>query len=458
MILSRFVKKVGLGWGVCFFILIVLLSYDLRNAYWNDKQKIISYDVLSYYAYLPATYIYNDISLGFIDKDPTFFRDKFWPVKTPGGRYIIKTTMGLAFLYAPFFFAAHPAAQILGYDANGFSPPYKFALTFGCLFYLGAGLYFLKKLLETYFPSIVVALTLISVTIGTNLLQYATAEATMSHSYNFVLFSIFLYIGMKWHERCNLKNSILLGLLSGLIVLIRPTNILILIVFVLWGVHDARTLKIRILFFIKEMHLVAVMAAAFIAVWIPQMLYWKFTSGSFWYYSYGIERFFFLKPHIIKGLFGFRKGWLVYTPMMGLALIGLGIMYVRLKELFFSILLFTLLNIYVVLSWWSWWYGGGFGLRAFIDSYSLLSIPLAVFINWALDRKTVIQMACISLVFLFLALNVFQTRQYQLAIMHWDSMSAKAYWSIFLKMKQPDNFSQLIEPPDNGKAVIGEED
>ncbi len=439
-------------------ILIVILSYDLRNVYWNDKYKIIAYDVLSYYAYLPATYIYNDLSLGFVDKNPDFFREKFWPMKTKQGRYIIKTTMGLAWLYAPFFLIAHPLAQMSGHAADGFSIPYKAALAFSCLFYLALGLFFLKRLLEAYFPQPVVALTLLAVTVGTNLLNYSTAEATMAHSYNFVLFSIFLYTGMKWHERRDLIRSILLGSLAGLIVLIRPTNILILIVFALWEVHDRPSLKGRILLFLKEIHLIGVMAAAFIVVWIPQMLYWKFISGSFWYYSYGTERFFFLKPHILKGLFGFRKGWLLYTPMMGLALFGLGLMYTRMKTLFLPILLFTILNIYVVLSWWSWWYGGGFGLRAFIESYSVLSIPFAVFVNWILDRRTLVQVVSFCLIFMFMALNLFQTKQYQMVIMHWDSMSPRAYWSIFLKMKQPDNFNQLIEPPDNVKAMRGEEE
>lgn len=455
---TKFFKKVNLVWVACLLIIFTILAYDINDTYWDDYQKIIYWDVLSYYAYLPATYIYNDISLSFIDKNPVLYGDKFWPYKTPTGKYAIKTSMGLAFLYAPFFFVAHPMAQMLGYEANGYSPPYKFALTLSALFYLAIGLYFLAKVLRRYFSQTVTAITLISVTIGTNLLHYATAEATMPHSYNFALFSVFLYVSMKWHEKNNLKNSILLGLLSGLIVLIRPTNILVLIIFILWGVYDFNSLQERILLFIKKYYLVAVMAAAFIAVWIPQLIYWKYISGSYWFYSYVGERFYFLHPHIIKGLFGYRKGWLLYTPMMALALTGIGLMYTRLKKLFFPILIFTVLNIYIILSWWSWWYGGGFGLRAFIDSYSLLSIPLAVFISWALGRKRIYKTICVGIIFIVIALNIFQIKQYQLAIMHWDSMSEKAYWSIFLKLKQPDNFNQLIKPPDIDKAMKGIEE
>jgi hypothetical protein len=85
--------------------------------------------------------------------------------------------MGLAILYMPFFFIAHLLAPVLGYAADGFTVPYKFALIFSCLFYLAIGLRYLRLFLQRYFSQAVVALTILSVTIGTNLLYYATQDA-----------------------------------------------------------------------------------------------------------------------------------------------------------------------------------------------------------------------------------------------------------------------------------------
>jgi hypothetical protein len=286
-------------------------------------------------------------------------------------------------------------------------------------------------------------------------LHYSTAEATMPHSYNFALFCVFLWLSMKWHEEKTVCASVLLGIVAGLIALIRPTNILILIVFALWGVEDAASLKDRIMMFLKKFQLVMIMAMAFIGVWMPQIFYWKYISGSYWFYSYGAERFFFNNPHILKGLFGFRKGWFIYTPMMALAMIGIGMMYKHLKGFFYPVMIFTILNIYVILSWWSWWYGGGFGLRPFIDSYAVLSIPLGLFVDRTFSRGNIARMMSSGIVLLLIALNIFQTNQYQKAIMHWDGMTAKAYWSIFLKMEKPENFNDLIDVPDNEKAKLG---
>ncbi len=445
------------GW-IIGLLVITVLFYDFKDRYWNDYDKIIYWDVLSYYAYLPAAYIYDDISLSFILKNPKYFGDKFWPQGTPTGKFAIKTTMGLSFLYAPFFFVAHPVAQALSYEANGFSPPYKFALALSAVFYLVMGLMCLRKVLLNFFQDTVVAITLGAVVLGTNLLHYVTAEATMPHSYNFALFSIFLYITLKWHQHPTLLCSILLGALYGLITLIRPTNILIGILFVLWNVSHSVSLKDRMRFFVKKYRLIMVMAASFAAVWIPQLLYWKFISGSYWFYSYGQERFFFNHPHILKGLLGFRKGWLIYTPVMALALSGIALLYVRLKGFFYPILIFTLINIYVILSWWSWWYGGSFGQRAFIDSYPVLSIPLALLIQWAVEKGMAVRMAGGVLLCALTALNIFQTYQYQKAVLHWDGMTAKAYLAIFLKTKQPENFNELLDIPDNEKAKLGLED
>ena len=56
-------------------------------------------DVISYYGYLPAMFIYHDVSLSFIDADREAFKDQYWPETTPEGKHVLKTTMGLGILY-----------------------------------------------------------------------------------------------------------------------------------------------------------------------------------------------------------------------------------------------------------------------------------------------------------------------------------------------------------------------
>jgi len=103
---------------------------------WDGKKKLIEYDVISYYAYLPAYFIHDDLSLAFT-KDPNFDREgtRYWPEKTQDGALIIKTTMGMAYLYAPFFLAGHTYAQLSEHKTNGFTVPYQVALVFSGYFF-----------------------------------------------------------------------------------------------------------------------------------------------------------------------------------------------------------------------------------------------------------------------------------------------------------------------------------
>ncbi len=440
-------------------IVIVILFSFVNNKHWNSENKIIAWDVISYYAYLPATFIYKDLSLEFTKDYKGEHKFIFWPQTTPAGKKVIKTSMGLSLLYMPFFFLGHITALITNYDAGGFSAPYRFFLQLSSLFYLIIGLFFLRKTLLKYFSEEITAISILLIFFATNLNQYATHEATMSHSYNFSLFAVFIWLTITWYDKSTTKNTILIGLISGLIVLVRPTNILILLFFIFWDIKSIADLKHRFILFYKQFYKLFVIAFFAFLVWLPQFLYWKMQTDSFLYFSYGDERFFFDNPQIIKGLFGYRKGWLLYAPVMSFALIGIFFLTNKLKAFFVPILLFTIFNIYIILSWWAWWYGGSFGLRAFVDSYAILIFPLAAFISYFYkDKKTPAKRIVLIISFLFIAHGVFQTQQYHRGAIHWDSMSKAAYWDSFGRLRPSNKFNDLLIPPDYDRAKKGEKE
>jgi hypothetical protein len=186
---------------------------------------------------------------------------------------------------------------------------------------------------------------------------------------------------------------------------------------------------------------------------LPQMIYWYYVSGSFIHYSYPEEaRFYFDNPHIIKGLFSFRKGWFLYTPIILPIVFSLFLLKKYTKEWFFPILVFLIINTYIVLSWPIWWYGGGFGQRAFIDSYPLLIFPLAALIQYLQTKNKIIIAFSLVLAMLFIGLNLFQTRQYRSFAIHWDSMTKEAYFANFGKMKPIDGLDTLFKTPDYENA------
>ena len=443
---------------VIIFLLIVYTASNFVHHNWTrddgPDRGVIKWDIISYYGYLPATFIYGDPSLDFLDEGEIDNDNKFWWSPTEDGRKIIYMSCGLSIMYAPFFFIAHSLAPVFGEARDGFGSIYQFFLVFGALVYVALGFIALKKILLRYFTPLVTALTLLLIGLGTNLYYYSTHEAVMSHSYNFVLITIFLHTVLKWYEASTWLRTFLLGMLFGLIVLIRPTNILILILFLFWGIESWAGFKDRIRFFLQNAPKLLLMVFAFLLPWIPQFLYWKMITGQIMYYSYGAhgDRFFFDNPHIIESLFSYRKGWLLYTPVMIFAILGLIPLRKIIKGSSLPITIYLVLFIYVMSCWWTWWFGGGFGGRIYIDMYGILALPLAASVSVILvHKKKLVRLGISGMLVCLLFFQLLQTRHYRGTAIHWDSMSKKAYWHNFLRLRHRVEYvhENLLSIPDD---------
>ena len=438
-------------------ITITLLWTCLNIKEWR-KEHFIGGDGFSYYAYLPALVICGDIKLQFLDTIKESYFSNLWFSRSADGTRLTKMGAGVALLQSPFFLTAHFFAKRAGYIADGFSIPYKFSLCISCLFYAVAGFKILRLVLLRFFPDKVVAATLLSIGLGTNLLCYATLEPLMSHSYSFFLFSLLLYFTIRWHEKPGYKMAALLGTSAGLIALTRLPNSIVLIVPLLYGVNGVQDLKKKMSFFLEKKFQIMLMLLCALLAFFPQLLYWKTISGQWFYYSYQDENFFFSHPHLTEGLLGYRKGWLVYTPLMFFALAGILTLREKLKSFFLPLIIFLLLDIYIVLSWWCWWYGGSFGLRAFIETYALLALPFAGFISYVSGKKLFLRWCLYLLVSFTVVLNLFQTYQYKREIISYDAMTEKAYWSVFGKLTYPEHFNDMQQRPDYDNAKLGLEE
>lgn len=438
-------------------IAIVVVFINLNSKPWK-KGRVIHNDIISYYCYLPAAIIHRDLTFEFTKSNPEFYADKYWPLKTQDGKEVVKMTMGLAFLYMPFFIVGHSIALIGGFPADGYSLPYLILLQISAMFYIIFGLIILRGILIRWFRPRVVGFVLIATFIGTNMLHYSTLEATMSHVYSFFLYSLFFLLTVKFWELPKVKYWTFLGLLTGLITLVRPTNGIVLLFFLLWGISSFQIIKERFSFLFRNWKFLAFTVLLVIIVWLPQILYWKSATGHWLYYSYNNEGFFFLKPHIVDGLLSYRKGWLIYSPLMILPLMGILILAIKKRhDWFWPIAVFIVLNVYFIFSWWSWWYGGGLGARPLIESYALLALPFAYFINWV-DEKLPRKILGYSFMAVLALYGLLVNFQYRYMAIHWDSMSKTAYWDSFLRLKPSGRLNYLLQTPDYKSAIDGKEE
>lgn len=420
----------------------------------------IIHDIGIYYAYLPATFIKKDPLWKFMEDGNPSDPEKgiqYWAFKTEKGGWAPKMSMGKAFMDLPFFYIADLYTKNSDkYERTGFSLPYQIAIFCSTLFYILFAFALLRVVLLRYFRDAWVAWTLLIVALATNLYHYSLHETGTSHPHNFFLLSAAMYLVHDWNMERKIGKAILFGLVCGLIVLVRPINILLLLplpFFTQYFQQISVTKEIIVQglrsFFLQKKFIVAVFAAVVIA--FPQLLFWKIQSGSWLHYSYNDEGFFFSNPSIIKGLFSFRKGWFIYTPVMIFAVFGL-VYFFRLNKLLAAVLGITfMLFLYVTFSWWCWWYGGGFGARTMIDIYPFLAFGIAAFFAWIWKFNLIIKGLFFIVVILLGRYNIFQTFQYSLSLIHWDSMTYDVYKAIFLKTKFPENYSDLVQEPDYQK-------
>jgi hypothetical protein len=461
MLLKIMMKFNKINLNVKSLALALCLGFFLFNIIDNKRyqNEIIQNDVIQYYSYLPAYFIENDVTLTFLNKYKKIPPNIYWHLVAPDGKRYFKMTMGLSILYSPFFFGAHCfAINNQTFPADGYSLPYKIGLVISTLFYAMLGLWLLQKLLSNYYNKYVVSIVVIVIGIGTNFYNYASNnDLLMSHVYSFFLFALFLNLVVYWFKQPQILTALFLGLVLGLIALVRPTNAIIGLALVFYGVNNWSELKMRFTFFFNHFPQVIMMVFFAIMVWVPQMIYWKMQIGSYLYFSYAGESFFWNNPHIFEILFGFRKGLFIYTPLIMLSYFGIFFCFKQLKLWRLTLITFIPLNLYIMSCWWCWWYGGSFGQRPMIDSFPLLAIPMAELINTMLNRSKWF-IAPLTLVFsFFIYLNIFQSFQYEKGLIHYDSMSKEAYFKIFLEKDAKAEFDywNLLIPTDSENALKG---
>lgn len=431
-------------------------------------KNTLSWDVLGYYVYLPATFIYDDITVqnkawvdDIIDKyhpTSTFYQ----AVKQDDGRWVFRYTSGIALINAPFFFAGHAYAGIAGYPQDGFSLPYQWAMVLGALFYSILGLWLCRKLLLHFFDDKLTALLLLILVLGTNYFQIAVYAGTMPHNYLFTLYAILLLQTMKWHEKPNTKSALIIGLMVGLIALIRPNELVVILIPLLWGITGFnKTIFEKLQLLLKKWGHLLVLSIGVLLGGCVQLIYWKYATGHWLYYSYqdpGVG-FDLKSPHTIDFLFSFRKGWFIYTPLMLLSVLGFYFLWQRNRKLFWGFLAYFIINLYIVSSWSVWWYAGGsYSSRAMVSSYGLLLIPMGYLLQSIMQKKALFKWALTPLVVLFVALNLFQMWQFKTGILDGERITKAYYMCVFGKtsVSKEDKKLLLVERSTETIEIIPE--
>lgn len=434
-----FTSKI-LAYAIAVFIVIVHFLFRTFN--YNNWTNILGWDVLAYYIYLPFTFIHGDP--GISDQSIVqYIFDTYHPSGTfyqafplPNGNWSPMYTIGYAILYFPFFILAHIWALISpNYAADGFSYPYQFIIGNGVMVYIVAGIFWLRKVLLRFFTDRITFFVMLFMLLGTTYFHETIADECGPHAIMFAGFALILYLNIKWHDNPTSKTAFLLGLVAGLCILARGSGIVVGLIPLLWNVHNKETLQKKILLIQENWKQIAIGVIGLGLFPLIQIIYWKAITGQFLFNTYMVTPGFdWLEPHFAKVFFSYKKGWFLYTPMIFLVVAGLFTLWKRNKDIALSIILFFVFNIYFISCWGTWWQGGSFGSRYFVDSYPVLAIALG-YLLVSVDKKRLLKWIVYPMAGFFLFLNLFQTWQFNNWIFDGYSMTKEYYWKVFMKTK-----------------------
>jgi hypothetical protein len=411
-----------LGFFLALFFLCLYLSYNINFVNRKAPLPEISFDKAGYYVYLPATFIYgwnvNRFPAGIEKKCQGFLLDR------KNNKVVDKTTCGVALLWMPFFLVTHFIAVHWDLQPDGFSDFYEKMSILPGVFYLVLGIFFLSKFLRHYFSRKVSYLTVLLLLAGTNLYYYGIDEGLMSHVNSFFIFSLFLFLLKRFLDSPKKSYALFLGLsiVLSLAILIRPTNILLMTWMPFLDVRSWKEIRERLVLFLKPAYFLIFLITAFI-VFLPQLLYWKYLSGNFLFYSYPGESFTnWNQPQMISVWFSPLNGFFLYTPLALSFLAGMVIMIIKKIPNGIFIGLSFLLISYVFASWYCWYFGGSFGYRPLVEYYVLFSLPFAFFISRTGTLKNLYIRSLLILTILF---SVY----YNLSLTYHQRWNHYATWS-----------------------------
>jgi len=423
---SKFIS-VSSKYFIIFIAIIFLIGYFsvLYSGYYNyqgEQIPIIVGDGYGYYFYLPFYIInYSDIHFDELLSPSEF--EPFWN----------KYQVGEALMILPFFLIGHVLSIIFNYPLDGYSFLYQHAAGLSGLFYALGGIYILKKILGRYFSKEITMMTLLAVIFGTNLYHYGTLGSLFSHSFSFFLCSALIYLIPLWFENPKLKkNTIILGILAGFILLVRLPNILILLFVLFYKVNSSEDLRKRILFFIKNYKSLILIITLIFIIFLPQIITWKLTYNQWFVYSYGEARFHFNQLYISNVLFSLRRGLLFWSPILCFSIIGFWFMREKKCDYFTPSLLFISLITFINASFDRWWFGSSFGHRGFTEFLPVFALALAIFYSSLKNKNIKVTVSILSV--LFVIYSMLQMILWWKGWIPHDLVTLLSYKNFFIKV------------------------
>lgn len=456
MSLSTRIRSAFLRWKSEWLIALLLfvlgvLVLKLHDADW--RRGVVNSDGRGYYYFLPAIasgdFTYENI----LQQEEEVIGKSHQPyiLNTESGRKINKCYPGVALMQLPSYLLASGVDYLSGEPAHAYSDAHLYAFYWTNVLFLFLGMILMQRNLSLYFGAgkyywILVVLTVF----GTNLAYQSFFYPGISHHYTFLLFNLWVYCLLLWRKQKAIKYLVILAVISGFMVLVRPTNVLLFIFLPFFlGTAKETGLFFREVFSGKQGRLpILVVLFGLTAGILPLLIYSQ--TGKWFYWSYQGEGFFFNGAHFLETWFSYRAGIFVHTPLVLFGVVGAVIQW-RKQRFALSWLFAGLLVVsFILSSWWCWDYQLFFGHRGFTE-YQFLTAFLLVFWVQSISRTS------LAMLILLLPFGYMLIRTYQkvTGIYPVQKFTSGTYWRSFLDFDRsvPDKYYYFTNCQPYGKLL-----
>lgn len=377
-----------------FFILSVAIFFFhaivTKHAIYGDGNGYYSYtNSLYFQGNLNFDPIYN--SLGNFKGTKYIFSRVFWNTSYFTGGSIRQNPylVGTGLFWLPSMAFISIVNMVLNLNVGRFDLIYELGPGLTGILLMLSGLYFLERYLSNFFTKNAASLTILALFFGSYVFYYSAFEPALSHQPSFFLISFLLFLTYKL--KLTTRNLFFLGILGGLLAIVRIVDILLLIP-IFWQILYKRPQFKKLIF---------VVFGVLLAI-LPQVAFQYLAYGNIFVNNYFICQncgWKFEFSHFIAYLFSPVRGLFIWSPIFLVGLCGL----IKLKKYIF---LLPILLLWIVSSSWPAYLSAGFGQRFSFSIIPFVAFGMAYFFN-RLRNKEILLYSIPFIVWNFILLGGF---------------------------------------------------
>ena len=319
-------------------------------------------------------------------------------------------SVGPAILWTPFLLLAHGSVLLAraagsSVTADGFSAPYRIAMAFATALYGFLGLLISFRLACKYVKERWALLATIAIWWASSLPVYMYFNPSWSHAHSAFAVALFLWYWHETREARSLRQWLILGLVTGLMLNVYFANALLLAVPVVEAIrHYAAAFGAASRKELRPGRLLGshlIFGSTVLICLIPTFLSRYFVYGNAFESGYvPLREWFWRSPFLFAVLFSSNHGLFAWTPILFFAVAGL-VVFWRREPRVGGAFLAAVLAFYLFIACYRDWDGiSSYGNRFFISLTALFILGLSVALERfaGLFRKPIASMAAVTTV------------------------------------------------------------